>query len=188
MQTDATVNKLLNELNAAEDFHLPNLKSLKLRQTSVTDHSINTLISMCPNLRRLDLSFTAVRKPPLLLSNTTLEKLSLTSTQVSAADLVKILTEMKGLTTLAVGALGRSQDPVAAISNTTAMTMTDDTLRKLTNLLLECQRLERVSLVGNSKLGMVSRGALVDFVRLVGRRCKVRPTYDLNETPLKLYL
>ena len=34
MQTDATVNKLLNELNAAEDFHLPNLKSLKLRKGS----------------------------------------------------------------------------------------------------------------------------------------------------------
>ena len=135
---------------------------------------------MFPNLRRLDLSFTAVRKPPLLLSNTSLEKLSLTSTPVSATDVVKIVSGMTGLTILALGALGRSQDPVAAISNTTAMTMTDGTLRQLTRLLVQCEGIESVSLVGNSKLGMVSRGALVDFVRLVGRKCKVRLTLMLR--------
>lgn len=170
--------KLWDELGtdlAGEDdiFELPKLKTLKLRQTSVTDHSISTALSALPNLRRLDLSFTGVHHPPLLLQNTTLEKLSLTSTRVSSADLLKIITGMTNLRTLALGAMGRSEGSVGAVSNSTAMTMTDDTLRKLTVQLAQCPNLESVSLVGNSKLGVVSRGALVDFIRLVGRKCKV---------------
>ena len=173
---DKEISLKRNELiviTYTEEFKLTNLKTLKLRQTSVTDHTINTFISICPNLRRLDLSFTAVHHPPLLLGNSSLEKLSLTSTRITSANLLKVIAGLRGLKTLSLGALGRSESSVGAISNSSAMTMTDETLRKLTACLVECNSLESVNLVGNSKLGVVSRSALVDFIRQVGRWCKV---------------
>jgi hypothetical protein len=62
------------------------------------------------------------------------------------------------------------------IGNTSAMTMNDDTLNALTEILASFQHIENVSLVGNTKLGF-NRGAvqaLSNFIRRVGRTCKVR--------------
>ncbi|THH34120.1 hypothetical protein EUX98_g39 [Antrodiella citrinella] len=174
LQTDATVSKMFAVLN--DDMRLPNVKNLKLRQTMMTDTTINQFLLLCPNLRRLDLSFTAVRHPPLLLSNQSLEKLSLTSTQVSGSDLLQILGNMPDLRTLSLGALGAGQGMTASISNSSAMTMNDQLLRDITDILENYAGLDKISLVGNSKLGITSRkdGALADFVRRAGRRCTVR--------------
>lgn len=168
--------KIWRELNVPEDnsFQLLKLRTLKLRQTFVTDVSVTTFLTICPNLRRLDLSFTGVRRPAPLLKNVTLEKLSLTSTKVTSADLLKIISGMDNLRTLALGALGRGGGSAVSVSNSTAMTMTDDTLRKLTSILSGLGHLESISLVGNTKLGTVSRTALGDFTTQVGRNCKVR--------------
>ncbi|TCD63987.1 hypothetical protein EIP91_004689 [Steccherinum ochraceum] len=181
--TEATVSKLWAELKLTElaDFHLPesrfkNLKNLKLRQTAVTDTAVNRWLLLCPNIRRLDLSFTAVQHPAVLLNAESLaiEKLSLTSTRISVTNLLQMLTHMPELKTLAIGALGANRGLTAAIANTTAMTLSDVGLHDITDILAECKHLENVNLVGNSKLGMASRKGVVlsDFISRVGRRCK----------------
>lgn len=66
--------------------------------------------------------------------------------------------------------------------------MTDQTLRDITDILEKCDNLEKVSLVGNSKLGLTGRrdGALADFIQRVGRKCTVGVcmlclTHDMSE-------
>lgn len=158
-------------------FQLPNLRSLKLRQAPLSDSVLNPVFTICPNLERLDLSFTLVKRP-ILPTGHMLEKLVLTSTKISSADLLAMVAPLRRLRVLAIGAMGGSQGSSAAISNTSAMTLTDDTLRALTDVLAECPDIERVNLVGNTKLGFTGRrgpdAALAHFVRRVGRRCKVR--------------
>ena len=168
--------KIWKELHVSEssDFALPNLRTLKLRQTFVTDVSVATFLILCPNLRRLDLAFTGVQHPAPLLTKVDLEKLSLTSTKITSTNLLKILAGMENLQTLALGALGRGGGSAVSVSNTTAMTMTDDTLRKLTNVLAQLSHLEHINLAGNTKLGTVSRHSLREFVSTVGRNCRVR--------------
>jgi hypothetical protein len=147
---------------------LPNLRTLKLARLSISEVSLNALLPLCPALRRLDISFTAVRHPlvgPYDLP--ALEKLSLTSTHASNADLLALLPRLPGLTTLALGALGASPRSIAAIDS--SMTLTDPALLKVVPLLQACDRLESLSLVGNIKLG----AALAPFVAAVGRKCKV---------------
>lgn len=175
-QTDANLAKLWRSLGISPDdgFRLPNIRTLKLRQTSLTDASLTTMLTICPKVQRLDLSFTGVRHPPPLLANTTLEKLSLTSTQVSSADLLKIVSGMSHLKKLALGALGRGEGSAAVVFNTTALTFRDDALRRLTDDLAMVSHLESINLAGNLNLGSISRGALTNFITRVGRNCKVR--------------
>ncbi|CAL1695972.1 unnamed protein product [Somion occarium] len=173
--TDATVSKLWTALDLDEtsEFVLPNIKSLNIRQMPLSDPVVNQLLAVCPNVERLDVSFTYVRHPPLLLNNKSLQKLSITSTRISPAHLLTITSDLPNLKSLSVGALGGGQGSSAAISNTSAMTLTDQTLRDLTDRLEECHQLEHVSLVGNTKLGSLGRkdSAIADFIRRVGRRC-----------------
>ncbi|KAI0639336.1 RNI-like protein [Trametes polyzona] len=168
-------NWLCHALSATDDFQLPNLRSLKCRQTALSDAVLNPILAICPNLERLDLSFTLIKRPVLPAGNM-LEKLVLTSTKNSSADLLAMVSPLRRLKVLAIGAMGGGQGSSAAISNTSAMTLTDDTLRSLTDALEACPDLERVSLVGNTKLGFTGRrgpdAALARFVRRVGRRCK----------------
>lgn len=175
-QTPANVSKLFTSLDSAEDseFVLPALQSLKLKQLGINDQTLGHFLKICPNLRRLDVSFTAIRRPPLLLSNTSLEKLSLTSTGVSGADLIKIVSGMTALHTLAMGGLGRGGSSAVAMASTLSLTLSDDVLSKLTNVLVGYERLAHVNLAGNTKLGMVTRSSLTDFIERVGRRCQVR--------------
>lgn len=163
------------ESSGAQEFQLTKLRTLNLRQMPLSDTTLNTFISMCPNLKRIDLSFTLVRHPPALLNITTLEKLNLTSTSVSGSDLLSVLGNSAHLQSLLIGALGGGQATSAVISNSTAMTMTDQILRDITDILESRMELERVSLVGNTKLGLGGRhdSAIADFIRRVGRRCKV---------------
>ncbi|OBZ79135.1 hypothetical protein A0H81_00734 [Grifola frondosa] len=174
--TDATFGKLWSALDVGEDFRLTNLLTLNLRQNALSDAVVNPVLSICPNLRRLDLSFTLVLHPALSLNdNTVLEKLSLTSTKVSGLTLLNIVSHLPNIKILAIGALGGGQGSSAAISNTSAMNMRDQTLRSLTDMLEKCASLERVSLVGNTMLGTTGRqnSAIEDFIRRAGRRCKV---------------
>jgi hypothetical protein len=177
IQTDATFAKFLAGID--DDFQLPCLRTLKIRQTSLTDASLNSIISFCPNLKCLDLSFTPVRRPPPLLSASSipaLEKLSLTSTRVASSDLLAVVTLLPQLRTLSLGALGGGQGSSAAIGNSSAMTMNDETLYALTDRLESFHYLEDVNLVGNTKLGITASGdgALLNFISRVGRKCKVR--------------
>ncbi|KAJ6574828.1 hypothetical protein B0H19DRAFT_614988 [Mycena capillaripes] len=160
--TDTTFAKMLSP-----DLSLPNLRNLKLARLSISEVSLNALLPLCPALRRLDISFTTVRHPltgPYPLP--ALEKLSLTSTHTSNADLLTLLPRLPGLTTLALGALGASPRSIAAIDS--SMTLTDSALLKVVPLLQACDKLESLSLVGNIKLG----SALAPFVAAVGRNCK----------------
>jgi len=156
-------------------FKLSKLQNLKLRLTAVSEQSVNFLISLCPNLRRLDLSFTAVRRLSFGPEIPPLEKLSLTSTQMASSDLFAVISLHPHLKILSVGALGGGQGSTPAVGNPSSMTLSDEMLSTLTDILEKFQQLENVSLVGNSKLGIFKRreSPLSDFIRRVGRRCKV---------------
>jgi Leucine-rich repeat (LRR) protein len=157
-------------------FVLKNIQTLKLRQLGLSNSSVNTFLACCPNLTRLDLSFTHVHRPfPGVLAEATIEKLSLTSTAISGVDVVALISSLPHIKSLALGALGGGQGSSVAVGNTSAMTMTDQTLESLTDVLKHFEQLEKISLVGNTKLGVTSRrgGALEYFIQCVGRKCKV---------------
>lgn len=178
-QTDAAFAKLTAACQytpSGSDFSLPKLRTLKLRQTSLSDNALAPFMRLCPNLRRVDLSFTLVRHPSHLLDGKPLEKLSLTSTKVAGNELLSTINQFPGLVTLCIGALGGGQASTVSIGNTSAMTLDDQTLRELTEILEPFPLLERIDLVANTKLGLFGHGinsAVGDFVRRVGRRCKV---------------
>ncbi|KAJ3016817.1 hypothetical protein NUW54_g728 [Trametes sanguinea] len=88
--TDATYTKLWTALHVADGFELSNLRSLKLRQAALSDAVINPTLAICPNLERLDLSFTLVKRP-VLPAGHALEKLVLTSTKISSQDLITMI-------------------------------------------------------------------------------------------------
>lgn len=159
-----------------EQRYFPNLVNLNVRQTSLTNQTVNQLIAKFPNLRRLNLSFTGICNSIFVPSVTTskLEKLSLTSTAISSPQLVRVLSLLPDLKTLAIGAIGGG--PIMGASMfSTSLGFLDDHLRQVTDVLDKCAMLENVSLVGNAKLGTVRRvdRALAYFVKKVGRRCKV---------------
>jgi hypothetical protein len=110
-----------------------------------------------------------------MLAEARIEKLSLTSTVISSVDVVALISSLPHIKSLALGALGGGQGSSVAIGNTSAMTMTDQTLESLTGVLKDFGQLEKISLVGNTKLGATSRrsGALEYFIKCVGRECKV---------------
>jgi hypothetical protein len=109
-----------------------------------------------------------------------LQKLSLTSTAVSASDVVEIVSVLPQLRTLNLGALGGSRGSRVSVGNSSSMTMSDGTLRALTAVLDTFTHLESINLVGNTKLGTTSKinSALFDFVSRVGRKCKVLSFFD----------
>ncbi|KAK7064458.1 hypothetical protein R3P38DRAFT_2824667 [Favolaschia claudopus] len=163
--TDTTVGKMLSP-----DLSLPNLRTLKLTRLSISETSLHPLLAISPALRRLDIGFTTVRHPLSASDDAqpipALEKLSLTSTHTSNADLLALLPHLPGLKTLALGALGASPRSIAAIDS--SMTLTDTVLLKVIPVLQSCTALQSVSLVGNIKL----KDSLSFFVTEVGRRCK----------------
>jgi hypothetical protein len=139
---------------------------------------VSFFLARCPNLQRLDLSFTLIQHVPPLLSDTQtlpLQKLSLTSTAVNTSDLIGIIHLLPQLRALSLGAMGVNRGSQASISNSSAMTMNDETLLGLTCVLQTFIHLEDISLVGNIKLGSSSKidSALGNFIHLVGKKCKV---------------
>lgn len=173
--TDATFAKLSSAVFQDESFKLRNIQTLKLRHLGLSESSISSFLARCPNLIRLDLSFTHVHRPLLVvLTEARIEKLSLTSTAISSVDIVALVSSLPHIKYLALGALGGRQGSSVAIGNTSAMTMTDQTLESLTDVLKDFGQLEKISLVGNTKLGATFRGsgALGYFIQRVGRKCK----------------
>ncbi|KAG9316104.1 hypothetical protein JVU11DRAFT_3778 [Chiua virens] len=176
--TDGTFVKLLTGLARQPDWTLPHMRSLKFRQLGLSETSMSVFIGRCPNLTRLDVSFTRFHRLPPTPVNfaPALEKLSLTSAALSSMDIVSLISALPNLHTLYLGALGTGQGSSASINNISAMTMTDDTLTSLIDVMQHFQHLEKFSLVGNTKLGLTSRhdeqGALADLIRRVGRKCK----------------
>jgi Leucine-rich repeat (LRR) protein len=173
--TDATFARLSSAVFQDESFILKNIQTLKLRQLGLSESSIHFFLARCPNLTRLDLSFTHIHRPlPVMLAEARIEKLSLTSTVISSVDVVALISSLPHIKSLALGALGGGQGSSVAIGNTSAMTMTDQTLESLTGVLKDFGQLEKISLVGNTKLGATSRrsGALEYFIKCVGRECK----------------
>lgn len=180
-QTDATFSKFLSSVDPA--FRHMGIRTLKVRQTSLSDTSMAALCEMCPNLQRLDVSFTAVRRPsPWLTSGIgpQITKLLLTSTAISGPALLDVLAALTNLTKLSLGALGLGTSPNTSVSNTSAMTLTDNDLYSLTDILASHGRLESLSLVNNAKLGFNNKGkgSLQYLIRLVGRNCKVGSLFD----------
>jgi hypothetical protein len=175
-QRDATFSKLMAGLAQAEDFiSASSLQTFKLRQTALTTASLNMILPLLPNLKRLDVSFTPIMHLPLLNSPVPpLEKLSLTSTHVTSEDLLSLLSLLPGLKTLVLGAMG------GGMRNSSAMTMTDETLTDLSEI-LERRCLESISLVGNTKLGqrkVNGESSVALFIRRVGRYCKVGDVFQ----------
>ncbi|ETW87856.1 hypothetical protein HETIRDRAFT_413759 [Heterobasidion irregulare TC 32-1] len=174
---NTTIVKALSLLPQGGVLCFPALRTLKLRQTSLTDISLNLLLPSCPALRRLDISFTGIRHPHQFMqgSRIALEKLSLTSTAVSSDFLVTAISCIPSLRILSIGALGGGPGQAPAIRNTTAMTLTDDALSCLVDVLDTYESIKSISLVGNTKLGMTGgrNRALADFVARIGRRLKV---------------
>ncbi|KIY65524.1 RNI-like protein [Cylindrobasidium torrendii FP15055 ss-10] len=173
--TDATFAKFLSTVDA--DWRHVNLRTFKLRQTSLSDASMAALCEMFPNLQRLDVSFTAVKRPAVWLGPiaANITKLSLTSTATSPNSLVNAIGDMSNLKTLAIGALGVGSNANTSVSNTSAMTLSDDLLYSLTDVLAAHGKLESLNLVGNAKLGQLSKkgdGALQHMIRVLGRNCK----------------
>ncbi|KAI0307845.1 hypothetical protein B0F90DRAFT_1677748 [Multifurca ochricompacta] len=152
--TDTAFAKLHAELLTTGAFRLPVLRTLKLRQTSLSDASVNALIPMVPKLRRVDVSFTDIRRS-LSTSHydfADLEKLSVTSTAVSPDDLIP----------------SHGQRSAYSVS---PMTFTDDHLRSLTAVLSSNTAIENINLVGNTKLAR-DGDSIAEFLLLVGRRLK----------------
>lgn len=173
--SDATFAKLFDRLSETNTV-FANLQNLKLRQLSLSDVSIQPFLARCPNLKRLDVSFTHIRRSPFDTNSIpALEKLTFTSTNVPPTDVIALIAGLPHLQTLALGALGGGgQGSFVSVGNPSAMSMTDESLAFLTDKLVTLRDLERVSLVGNSKLGLTFRGngALTEFVQKVGRRLK----------------
>ena len=160
------------------------LKTIDLRLTPLSDPTVNRILAVCVHLKRLDLSFTHILHPTPTLGKMPLEKLSLTSTRIGSTDLLTIVTHLPNLKSLSIGALGGVQGSSVATPNFSHMTLTDITLRQLTDNLMLCKQLEHVSLVGNTRLGSASSGkdsAIADFLRRIGRRCIVRIKDDQNK-------
>ncbi|KAF9240963.1 RNI-like protein [Melanogaster broomeanus] len=166
--TDASFAKLLAGLAREPDLVLPNMKNIKVRQLDLSESSVYPYISYFPNLKRLDISFTHIRRlpAPTGVFVPSLEKLSLTSTMLSSIGVISFIAALPKLQTLYLGALGSGHGSSSSIGNTSAMTMTDDTLIALTDVMENFKGLEKISLVGNTKLGHTSRGAgaLQDFI------------------------
>lgn len=183
IQTDTTFSKFLVALEH-QATSLKNLRTLKLRQTSLSDSSIRAVVALCPMLERVDLSFTLVVHP--LWLSVPLQKLSLTSTLVSNIDLLATIANLPQLRILYLGALGERQGSSATMGNSTALTFNNDTLMRLTDILQNFMHLESVSLVGNTKLCLTERhdGAMSNFISRVGRKCKVRFATNTSEINL----
>ncbi|KAF8832511.1 hypothetical protein HHX47_DHR1001557 [Lentinula edodes] len=174
--TDATFMAQLHPYLIEQQVSMPKLQTLKLRGLQLADSSIDFLVSLSPNLRRLDISFTATKRPILFtsrrdvfsvcahLSAPPLEKLSLTSTPVAISELLQTIASFSNLQTLSLGALGAA----GSMGVASATTLNDATLPKLTSALQSFPNLRSVNLVSNTRL---SKASLFSFIQRVGRKC-----------------
>lgn len=178
-QSDSAVSKLWQTLFDDRSVHpkrpLRSLKSLKLRNNALSDVAIHPILQHCPDLERLDLSFTSIRRLPKLSTVPPIKKLNLTSTFISGAEIAEMVMQLPKLKKLAIGAMGIQSGSTKAVANSTAMTLDDGALYRLTEALHECPLIENISLVQNTKLGTTRRqeSSLAHFIQKIGRKCEV---------------
>ncbi|TFK76922.1 RNI-like protein [Pluteus cervinus] len=160
---------------------LPNIHTLKLRHLPITDGPVTTLVGICnpDTLKRLDVSFTGLRSltgcflvrygklqgypdDPDAYS-LPIEKLNIGSTPLR--DLQMAIPLFPHLRILSLSALRTS----------TTDTLTDEGLRRLTEVLEPLAHIEDINLAMNTKLckdSAVQGSAMNYFLTRVGRRCK----------------
>ena len=125
-------------------------------------------------MRSLDVSFTFIKNPHKYLTleenvGANMEKLDISCTPLSSINLLATVKHLSGLKKVALRAIGST----GSAAGWTSATMTNETLDKLTTMIMGFQRLEMVDLAGNVKLGFASTRSLRNFIAEVGRRCKV---------------
>ncbi|KAG8817447.1 hypothetical protein FRC19_011345 [Serendipita sp. 401] len=196
--TDSEITRTVEELFGSQPqfsdqgvVPLSNLRSLKLRHTSITGTTIALILPHLPMLQTLDASFVPIVSIPTVKIDTVpkLTKLSLASTPVDAKQLLPILELLPTLKILNLGALGASAKTatgftIAGKQSTSAMgsrTLDDTALLSLTDILQSFHNLESVSLAGNSSLCTTKSRAVSYFIRQVGRKLKM---LNLNGIPL----
>ncbi|VDB99839.1 unnamed protein product [Peniophora sp. CBMAI 1063] len=169
--TDALFTKLQNDLDM-DTFRMTALHTLKLRQTALSDVSINAILACCPSIRRLDLSFTRVKtlSPASLEILGSLEKLSLTSTEIPKNHLIRLLQRAQGLQTLNIGALGGDRGQSVGLGNASALTMTDDVLVAVNKAI--GPDVTTLNLVGNTKIGQ-RRQPIMTLLESIRGRIKI---------------
>lgn len=188
---------------ARDQFTLPRLQNLKLRQTALSDTTLHPFLRACPSLRRLDLAFTNIKHAPAWAAPTEgtssransqapppLEKLVLTSTSVPPAELADVLAALPDLRVLHIGALGGGTGTAVRLGES-ALTLTDKLLEGCCDELEPPHKaLEKLNLAGNTKLGAnVSRtaereSALGRVIRTVGRQCTVSASLMVTQLTL----
>lgn len=158
------------------------IANLKLRSVQVApDVAYRNFISLFPHLRRLDLSHTNIAFNLALIGPRApvLEKLNIKHTPTTGADLAAVLPLFPELHTLDIGALGMGAKGSVTMITSSMFTITPAVLRGVTATLAKFAKLEKLSLAvsvaatGRERLEPNQPSAVQEFVKLVGRRCKV---------------
>jgi hypothetical protein len=190
--TDHSLGRLMDDIYE-EDMDLSSaplvkLHSLKLRHTSLTMASLSHLLPHLKFLEKLDISFMPLGplssqiEFPLKLT-----KLSLTSTPIDANHLIPLLSNLKELKTLNIGALGESAKTASGFAiggrstgPSGSRTLTDTVLINMTGVLETLPHLEEMMLAGNNSLGTGTIRGVQYFIRQIGRRLKTLNLSGIN--------
>lgn len=167
-----------SELHSADARVFHRIRNLKLRQLRMSTEQAKSILGALPNLVSLDISHTNVHFSANLFKDSPppLEKLSLNSTPTTGSELLSILPHIMHLKTLNLAALGPSAER-SVLRSISFYSLSPRVLRELTNVLSNCDQIERINLAGNVGITAHEKSetisALVDFLSRVGRRCKV---------------
>jgi len=166
--------------NKVKAIPLANLKTLKLKNTHVTDAALGRLLTLCaPTLTRLDISFTDVKSLDIIssalhtLPTWNLEKIVASALPLTPASLESFFRplaqnrtpeERNRLKVIKLGSI--------PATSARAPGMTDAVLTKLLPYWETFEGLEKVSLHGNVYLGK-SKNPMYSFLSTIGSRCRV---------------
>ncbi|PVF94521.1 RNI-like protein [Serendipita vermifera] len=189
--SDLSLGRLMDDIyDEAEPLSAPLLKlrSLKLRHTPLTMASLSRFLTHLELLEKLDISFmplgpllSQIKFPPKLT------KVSFTSTPIDANQLTPLLSNLKELRTLNIGALGESAKTASgfaiggkATGPSGSRTLTDAVLINMTDVLSTLPHLEQVMLAGNNLLGVGATRGVQYFIGQVGRKLKTLNLSGIN--------
>ncbi|GAA6005025.1 hypothetical protein JCM11491_002312 [Sporobolomyces phaffii] len=173
----------------AARMHIPlsNLKTLKLKNTLVTDAALGRLLTLCaPTLSRLDISYTLVKSLDIISSAFhtlpvwNLEKLVASGLPLTPPSLESFFRPLSERSPEERGRFKILKLGSIPASSTKAPGLNDAVLDKLLPYWESLEGLETVSLRGNIYLGKSSE-PLYSFMAKVGSRCK---DLDLTSIPI----
>ncbi|GAA5892302.1 hypothetical protein JCM5296_003230 [Sporobolomyces johnsonii] len=179
---EKNVNKLVEAATEAalgwRHVPLSHLRTLKLRQTDITDASLGRLLSLCATtLTHLDVSYSAVKSLDIVssalhtLPSWKLEKLVVSGLPLTSASMegfFKPLSERPDEERARFKILKIGSIPA---SSTKAPGLTDAVLSRLMPYLVKLDGLESVSLFQNWGLGK-AKEPMSTFIEVIGRRCR----------------